>query len=394
MKNRPGPPVDGEDFFDRPRDLARLRREIGNGNNLLLTAPRRVGKTSLVLRLAELCRRDNWAVACFNVEGCSDEIAFAEKLVEELRQEKVHPELLARLGIQFQKLRQSLGGMKVGIGVDVELGDGQDPDHSTLGRALESMFRGMEKAGNRDVLIIIDEMPELLLTLKKSEHGADRIAHLLHWLRELRQTYRKRIHWVFLGSIGLDGFVESLKLGKAINDLLAMGLDALTLDEADEFLAILGRDNGLPLTREVRQDIIARVGWPLPHHLQVVFHALVDVGVTNADLAAVERAIVHLDFSQFGTWRQRLDDQFSDTDAGTAKAILNHLCQYAQGRSRAQLMNVLMRAKPSSDPDLTQNQLAKLLAVLLHDGYLLESDRKYTFRSFLLREYWNRHEIR
>ena len=56
MRNITGSPVERTDFFDRPRDLARLQRELSNGANLLLTAPRRVGKTSLVLRLCELER--------------------------------------------------------------------------------------------------------------------------------------------------------------------------------------------------------------------------------------------------------------------------------------------------------------------------------------------------
>jgi len=54
MRTVTGSPVEHDDFFDRPRALARLQRELADGANPLLTAPRRVGKTSLVLRLREL----------------------------------------------------------------------------------------------------------------------------------------------------------------------------------------------------------------------------------------------------------------------------------------------------------------------------------------------------
>ena len=53
------------------------------------------------------------------------------------------------------------------------------------------------------------------------------------------------------------------------------------------------------------------------------------------------------------------------------------------------ILAVLM-AKPSADLDKVEEQLSRLLIVLQRDGYLLESDGRYAFRSFLLREYWHR----
>jgi len=44
-----GPPVTGEEFFDREELLHEIWEILGKGS-ILLTAPRRVGKTSLVLR--------------------------------------------------------------------------------------------------------------------------------------------------------------------------------------------------------------------------------------------------------------------------------------------------------------------------------------------------------
>jgi len=398
MRNVTGSPVEDGDFFDRPLDLARLQRELANGANILLTAPRRVGKTSLVLRLCELQRQAGTCAVFMNVEGCHDELAFAEKLVDGLSEAGLHPEVLGRVSLAFRKARQAFTGMKVGAaGVDMEMGAAEDPDHSTLGRALESIFRKIESEG-KPVLLAIDEIPELLLAVGRDEHGPERVTRLLHWLRALRQTYRKSIRWVFLGSIGLDSFVEDRNLRKAINDLTPLNLEALDPTEADTFLRELGETNGLPLSREQRSLILARVGWPLPHHLQIVFHALVDCGPTEADTSAVDAAFTHLllpnSISQFDTWRQRLDEQFDQSDARAAKDILRHLCQHAGGRERAQVLNALMSTRQGADPALVEDQLARLLFMLQRDGYLLDSAGRYAFRSFLLREYWYRREVR
>ncbi len=398
MRNITGSPVERTDFFDRPRDLARLERELANGANLLLTAPRRVGKTSLVLRLCELERAAGRSAVFMNVEGCHDELAFAERLVDGLTESGLHPEALGRVSLVFRKVRQAFSGMKVGAaGVDMEMGAAEDPDHSTIGRALESIFRKIE-SGGKPVLLAIDEMPELLLALGKDEHGTERVSRLLHWLRALRQTYRQNVRWIFLGSIGLDSFVDDRNLRKTINDLTSLSLEALTAEEADRFLKELGDSNSLPLAPKQRRLIIERVGWPLPHHLQIVFHALVDSGSTKADAEAVESAFQQLlspnNLSQFDTWRQRLDEQFGQSDATAAKDALRHLCQHPNGRSRAQLLNALMSTRQSADAAAIEDQLARLLLMLQRDGYVLESKGSYTFRSFLLREYWHRREVR
>lgn len=398
MRNVTGSPVEDDDFFDRPSDLARLQRELANGANSLLTAPRRVGKTSLVLRLCELERQAGRCAVFMNVEGCHDELAFAEKLVDGLNESGLHPEPLGRVSLAFRKARQALSGLKVGAaGVDMEMGSTEDPDHSTLGRAVESIFRKIE-SGGKPVLLVIDEMPELLLALGRDDLGTERVSRLLHWLRALRQTYRRNVRWIFLGSIGLDSFVDDRNLRKAINDLTPLNLDAFDAAEADRFLFQLGEANGLPLLAEHRALIIGRVGWPLPHHLQIVFHALIDSGATQANAAAVDAAFAHLlqpnNLSQFDTWRQRLEEQFGKSDATAAKDILRHLCQHASGRKRAQVLNALMSTRQTSDPAVVEEQLARLLPMLQRDGYLLESAGCYTFRSFLLREYWHRRNCR
>ena len=330
--------------------------------------------------------------------GGHDELAFAERLVDGLSESGLHPAALSRVSLAFRKARQAFSGMKVGAaGVDMEMGAAEDPDHSTLGRALESIFRKIESSG-KPVLLAIDEMPELLLALGKEDHGTERVSRLLHWLRALRQTHRQQVRWIFLGSIGLDSFVDERNLRKTINDLSGMTLEALSAEEADEFLRQLGESNGLPLSVAERDLIVSRVGWPLPHHLQMVFHALIDSGATQPDAAAIDAAFAHLllpgNVSQFDTWRQRLDAQFSAKDATAAKDILRHLCQHAEGRERGHILNALMHTRQAADPAAVEDQLARLLLMLQRDGYLLESAGRYAFRSFLLREYWHRREVR
>ncbi len=124
MKNIAGPPVEHDDFFDRPNDIARLRHELDNQANILLTAPRRVGKTSLVLRLCELECSAGRTASFINVEGCKDELSFAEKLVDGLKGSGLHPKMLTQAATLLRNARKALNNITLSAG-DLKMGMGK-----------------------------------------------------------------------------------------------------------------------------------------------------------------------------------------------------------------------------------------------------------------------------
>lgn len=397
MRNLTGNVVEGDDYFERPRDLARFRRELDNGGNLLLVAPRRVGKTSFVLRLCEVLRKSGWGAAAINVEACENEVDFAQLLIEAMHKAGLDANWWNRATALMAAVRKSLGKVSVGNVIDVDLAESADPTRGTLRQFLNSAFEKIE-TGQRHALIAIDELPELLLHLQRQPDGPARVEHLLKWLRWLRQTFRSRVHWVFLGSIGLDSFVEEHNLGKTVNDLTPMELEPLTRDEAHVFLERLGAGARLSLDRPMREAILDHIGWPIPYFLQIVFHSLIDLDRRPVAPADVEIAYAQLlrpeNAGYFDTWRQRLEAQFPGPDARACRSILTAVCTAPQGLPRARLVDVLMADEPAGDVDRVEERLARLLLVLQRDGYLVEQNGMYAFRSFLLRDYWHRRETK
>jgi len=70
--NKYGPWVSGEQFFDREAELKHLIGLLDEGNSILIVAPRRVGKTSLVheaFRRMEVRGRDD--LLFVDVQDCS-----------------------------------------------------------------------------------------------------------------------------------------------------------------------------------------------------------------------------------------------------------------------------------------------------------------------------------
>ncbi|PSL50243.1 hypothetical protein CLV51_1011587 [Chitinophaga niastensis] len=48
MKNVIGLPARGENFYQRTREIEKVIQSLSNGNNIQITAPRRIGKTSIL----------------------------------------------------------------------------------------------------------------------------------------------------------------------------------------------------------------------------------------------------------------------------------------------------------------------------------------------------------
>ena len=430
MRNINGAPATGPDFYGRESVLLRLIRILLT-DSLLFTAPRRVGKSSVILRLRDLLQlrvtdtsfqrllkthglldpiRELQPVPVyFTAEDCSSELDFAQKLASALQQQgNFKADSVQEIASWVRELASQAGIRRLPLqGIDQPFGDAKS--NHTIRSLITSLLRNVETQPNSGTAIIaIDELPELLLKLESQEDGPRRVSEFLHWLRALRQEFHKKIRWIFLGSIGLDTFVDQRSLTKTLGGLVPVTLGAWEPDEADGFLKAIGPAVGLELSADVRAAILQHAGWAIPYHLQIIIQALVELKsprpahhglpLTPCDVSdvalAVERLLQPDGFMRFDTWRQRLKDQLSAPDHTAALRILRCLCSVPAGLPRQRLLHELQKTSPEADPDLIAERLSQLLGLLQRDGYLLEQNGLYAFRSFLLREYWYRREVR
>jgi hypothetical protein len=402
MKNITGPPVVGDDFFNRESELSRLRQAVEDGNHVLISAPRRVGKSSLVLQLCQILKKEGWTVVQLDVEDTPDEVGFVKALLQAARDAGIDLPLGIQIEQRIQRIRDSLKGFKAeAAGVGIGVGDGEGAVWDDVANDLKSVFREAGKKGR--VLVAVDEVPVFLAKLSNAPDGPRRASEFLYWLRALRQAGGNKVTWTLSGSIGLDSFVERRGLQGTVGDLQIQTLGAYSGEVAVACLKKLGSNPRyrLNMPEPVCRDIIARVGWPLPYYLQLLFHGLLQRPPerlkapdfpTESDVADAYEDLLQPHHSPyFSHWDSRLDRQFDDpADAGIARYLLNHVCQDARGRPRQKLFDLLVARQPHADPDVLDRRLRGILDLLERDGYFLRSGDAYAFRSFLLRDYWKR----
>jgi len=403
ISNKTGSPVSGDDFFDREWEFEQLVKSIRAREQVLISAPRRVGKSSLMKKALNWGRAQGYIVADADAQKCVDESGFLEILLSALKDAGVKPGLLKDLQNNVSAFRRWLNVKKLNVpgGLGVEFGESGPPEWQTVTKSFDQLFDKVCQDENC-MLIGLDELPIFLARLIRRDEvgGARRVDAVLHWLRFLRQKH-ERVLWIICGSVGLDTFAEQHNLVGAINDLRLHRLGAFSETTAYKFLETLGAspNNPMELSDEVIRHIIDKVGWPLPYFLQLVFHAVGEVppDARSSEYLAVEDVNKACDdlygahyTKYFAHWVTRLRDQLSKPDAEVAELILNAVSQNKRGLSKNKILQLVVARRPNADLEGVERQLVFLLDVLERDGYFLRTNSIYAFRSFILREFWKR----
>lgn len=378
-----GNPVKGSDFFGRERELARVLEDLQTAN-LLLLAPRRVGKTSLLLRLAEIAEpRAGFDMVYTSVEDLRDEAGFVDRLYRTvltaragssvLETLKANPLAQALKKVKPKELRA--GPLTLDLGVE-------SAGWREAGDALEYALRGLEQP----LVIALDELPVLILKLL--DQDVARTRDFLNWFRAIRQK-NPEVHWILAGSIGLDTVAQLHNLQSTINDLTILDLPEFDPETASAFLQELGFTYSIALSQEVRDAIIERIGWSIPYFLQLVFKEIRDLGEVPVTPATVERAIGRLVESRrrgyFENWYQRLEEQLGPVRALWAERLLT----VAAGPEGASVDSLKLALNDLiSDLHERKKALDFTLWVLVNDGYLVRVGERVRFRSPLLRGWW------
>jgi hypothetical protein len=384
MRNVTGAVAEGDDFFDRINEMAVFWRNLET-DNLLLLAPRRVGKTSLMRKMVENAPDHGFTTAFIDVSDCGDELRFVQRLYAAI--------LDSRLGDGlWNQIKESWLGKTVdrvqkigGAGFTLEF----RPDAVSWTRLGEELAGALSRLEGR-WLVQVDELPVFVLKLLNQDQSADRarVREFLYWMRRLRQQYTG-IRWMLAGSIGLDTVTARLNIADAINDLRIEKLGAFDQAAADALLLALSHAHHVKLNEAVRRYIVSRAGWPAPYYLQLIFHELRNVSgpVTEGDVdLAINELLGPQHRNYFDYWRQRLYEELGRTDADYAVTLLHSCCRDPQGPTRDTLNLVLSRM--IADLAIREDKLRYLLDILQNDGYLVEENRRWSFRSPLLREYW------
>jgi uncharacterized protein len=390
-----GQVVFAEDYFPRPKDEERVWRRLKSGGHLLILAPRRVGKTSL-LRHLESHPQEGYVFLYVIVQSCNSEHEFYKEILEKLYSSEFINRLnaLSRKGKEvIASILRRIDGIEIAEAGSISF---KDSDYKLTCADLEKVISQLKL--EHKLIIVLDEYPDVLEKIIKLESKQAAI-DLLTATRSLCQNkaISQKVQFIFTGSIGLDTLAQRLGSSSLINATDKVAINPLTKPQALEFIEFLtnNNDSQLTISQPIALYLLKKVDWLMPYYIAILWEMLEDVcsddDITEPTQIQVDQAFERLFNnhykSTFSHWAERLQ-RFEKDEAKLAKAILDKLSAVHE-LSFNEIHNIFQ--------ELNYQQINGnyILDCLEHDGYVFEHQPKsFKFTSPMLKEWWSRYADR
>jgi hypothetical protein len=383
MKANPGGQIDSRTAVGRDQ-LIELLWEAIDQQSLIITAERRIGKTTVIKKM-----RDDPAAGWFPVyqdlEGCDSADEFAMAVYKEIHQ------FLSKMGKATRRAKElfmALGGMEVG-GLFKLPGKEKAPWKDVLTRSVEDLISENDAKGTR-LLFLWDEVPYMLASIRDRQDEKTAM-EVLDFLRALRQTH-SGLRMVITGSIGLHHVLSSLRdknYGNSpVNDMAAIDVPPLEEVDAVSLAKLLIEGEALKSRDQAAAAAaIAREADCFPFYVQNIVRALkvrgLDATPENVAQVVASQLVDANDPWELLHYRERIPLYYRD-DQETVYLILDELAV----RDASAVSELLAMLKGASTFD-DRERLLRILSLLERDHYLRRNqDGCFLFRFPLIRRWW------
>ena len=396
MRSSTGRWVSGDDFFNRTDELEQLEQLVRDGNHVLLTGQRRMGKTSLTRALGERLRSQGWTCLFTDVEGAvSEEDAIAEMAKAVYPVQPIRKRLVGSLG---RRLDRTFGKLEEVGAYEFRLKFRAVLNQGTWRRRGDDLIEFCARHDKR-VLLVVDELPIFLTRLLRREEddGGRRVDVFLSWLRKAFQASEGPSPVLLAtGSIGLVPLVRRLGLPDRINYLHDFRLGPWGRADSEECLRRLAGHYRIFLEEGAARTVYDLLGIGVPQHMQSFFARLrrsPEVRRTNQiGVEDVERVYENEMLGPVGQgdllhYDTRLQDALGDDlDHEIARRILGEAA--TQDKLSPAARTALERAYAGS-LERASEHVAMIIDILVHDGYLERHGDDYRFCSRWLKDWWS-----
>jgi len=395
VTNRVGSPVRGKDFFGRERFVELLWQKILYGN-ILLAAPRRFGKTSVLYRLIDEPLYESKVVHA-DLEAISEPADLIVRLIEELAKDPSFDNTVGKIGFLAEKawsfFRSNFAEVDLYV-AKIKLREQIREDWQAKGKEI------FQKVAETDsiVIFILDEFPMMLDAMLRNDRKEE-AKNLLRWFRSLRISpeLQDKIRFVIAGSIGIDRVLNELGEIASINDFEKLRLESFTPKTALSFISELCATHTLELSDEIKNKMLEVIGTPIPFFIQILFSELHktyfqdEEEITTETVEKIYRnKVLGVDCkTYFEHYYGRLRQYYEPNEEKAAKKILRQIA--LSGELKKDACFQVYREVMGEKADL--EKFGGLMTELENDFYINFNSEKdaYEFGSKLLRDWWLRH---
>lgn len=378
-----GPVATGDYYYPRKEIVEEIWCELEKGNFILIAAPRRVGKTS-IMKDIEANPRANFKVKFESIQGvnskeefykilykliltCLNNSSKAQKWLAHYVKSKSIVEITIEGGIKFSNVK-----------VDYL-------------EEINSIFKQLDE-NTETIVLLLDELPEVLHRLNKNGKKDEAIA-ILNQLRTWRQSGFKKLQFVFAGSIGIHYVVKAIEgRTSGLNDLHKVICNPLVGEEPHAFIEWSTADATVQYTETLKNYLLQKIQYYYtPYFINLMLDEInrtakkrKNPNITEADID-IAFLTIEKNNDHFADWKNRLKDYMPKSDFDFVNEILIHVAHKETIAIQAIYNKAVSHEKTDDYMDLIND--------LEQDGYLVEGtvgSQNYVFISPFLKVFWKR----
>ena len=208
-----GFPVSGDNFFGRQNEIKEALYYLDRGNSIALFGLRRIGKSSLLIELAEKYEaKDDHTVIQLDVEEYTTLSTFYKKVYSKLPM-SLKEKMSQKLTNLPKKIRGFLGIKELEVPDTFLIKfDENNQDFRNYWEDISNSFQEIFTDGNQKILLFIDELPYFLENLNEDNQKKD--SQIV--LATLRAWRNRGVIMAIAGSIQINHFIEKLGLSSKL----------------------------------------------------------------------------------------------------------------------------------------------------------------------------------
>lgn len=373
-----GKDATGEYYYRREYIENEIWSEIKKGNNVLIAAPRRVGKTSVMKYLIENTE-DGYKLIFRNVQGIDTEKEFYKTIYELIIKCLSRFESSKAIILDYFKQKKIT---EISWSGGITMGDGEiDYLHE-----INNIIPKLDVSGET-IVLLIDELPEVLHNLHKRGNN-DIAKSIIKNLRQWRQEkgYEK-LQFVLAGSVGIH-YVVNLIDGRTsdINDLNKIYYQPLNENEVNLYIDWATAEASVLFDDILKQYLRTKIQYFVPYFINLMLDEIdktarknKNVVISEIDIDNAFNSIIRNN-DYFSDWKKRLSDYLPKEDFKFVNDILKHIAH----RDQITIQEIYNKAQTFDK----EEDYMSFVKDLTQDGYIVEENNRYIFISPFLKEFW------
>ena len=385
LRGKIGAPVKGpNEFFNREDELAELLNKIERGESVYISAPRRIGKTSLMHKTEEVLTNRGHTCLFFDLERyVSPSEWISDWFINAVLEKEM--KWTGKISMVFKNL---LKGMGTSDSAEEGLLKGLF-DSSNWRERGNNIFIALVNSldENKRLIIFLDELAVMIEHFDNQKKETD---IFLSWLRSIQQKHHDKLSFVAASSIGLSPLLNKLGLSNRMNAFSIFQIDAWDHETAVRCIYALARGEDIEISEDVAHCMVESIGWCSPSYVQLFFDVLKNecrdkaCSCEDAKKIYLEKIVR----GQRGNYElnhleERLRRVYNEQEYTLAMQVLSQLSGVNKVITEKELIERAYSGRYCVD------SFKYIMQDLEYDGYIEKTEDGWLFRSGLLKDWWH-----